>query len=307
MPRSRRIAAASRRLLGRVRRDPDVERLALPHRAVERAHRLLERRVRVEPVRVEDVDVLEAEPLEALVEAREQVLARAPLAVRAGPHVVARLRRDDELVAVRREVVAEQAAEVLLRGAVRRPVVVREVEVRDAEVERAPRDRADRVERTFVPEVLPEPERDGGQLEAAAPAAVVGHPLVAIGGRGRHAAPNQYAAAAESPGPDDAYSTLSALRIVQGDGGAAATEHPRHLGRRHRHHEPELLQRRPDGVPDAEHRPDRGRGDAVHRLVRRAELHRGTVVVHHRAERLSHRAEQGRHARAWTSDCRPRT
>ena len=69
-----------------------------------------------------------------------------------------------------------------------------------------------------------------------------------------------------------------------------------HLGRRHRDHQPELLQRRADGLPDAEHRPDRRRGDALHRLLRRAELHGRAVVVHHRAERLPHRAEQGRDA-----------
>ena len=37
--------------------------------------------------------------------------------------------------------------------------------------------------------------------------------------------------------------------------------------------------------------------DAVHRLVRRAELHGGAVVVHHRPERLPHRPEQGRRPR----------
>ena len=40
-------------------------------------------------------------------------------------------------------------------------------------------------------------------------------------------------------------------------------EHPRDLGRRHRHHQPQLLQRRADGLPHAEHRPDRQRGDAL--------------------------------------------
>ena len=51
------------RLLGPPRAvggDPDVPRLALAHRRVERAHRLLERRLGIEPVRVEDVDVVEA-------------------------------------------------------------------------------------------------------------------------------------------------------------------------------------------------------------------------------------------------------
>ena len=58
------------RLLRRVRRDADVERLPLMHGGGERAHRLLERRLGVEPVRVEDVDVVDAHPLQALVEAR---------------------------------------------------------------------------------------------------------------------------------------------------------------------------------------------------------------------------------------------
>src|SRR5439155_5681967 len=67
------------------------------------------------------------------------------------------LRRDDQLVPVRGEVAADEPAEGLLRGAVRVAVVVREVEVRDAEVERAADDRAARLERTVVPEVVPEP------------------------------------------------------------------------------------------------------------------------------------------------------
>ena len=74
------------------------------------------------------------------------------------------------------------------------------------------------------------------------------------------------------------------------------TEHPGDLGRRHRDHQPELLQRRPDGLPHAEHRPHRGRGDALHRLIRRAELHRRPRVVHHRPERLPDRPQQGRDA-----------
>ena len=156
-------------LLRRVRGDARVERLALPHGRVERAHRLLERRVRVEAVRVEDVDVVEAHPREALVEAREQVLARAPLAVRPGPHVVAGLRRDDELVAVRPQVVREDPAEVLLGRAGRRPVVVREVEVRDAEIERAAHDRALRVERPVWPKLCQRPSEITGSCRPLRP------------------------------------------------------------------------------------------------------------------------------------------
>ena len=103
------VAQDFRRLMGalrRIGRDADVERLAGAHRRVERAHGFLERRVGIEAVRIEDVDVVEPHALEALVEAREQVLAAPPLAVGAGPHVVAGLGRDDQLVAVGAEVAA---------------------------------------------------------------------------------------------------------------------------------------------------------------------------------------------------------
>ena len=48
--------------------------------------------------------------------------------------------------------------------------------------------------------------------------------------------------------------------------------------------------RRPDGLPDAEHRPAGQGGDEVHRLLRRAELHRRPGRVHLRPERVPHRA-----------------
>jgi hypothetical protein len=39
-----------------------------------------------------------------------------------------------------------------------------------------------------------------------------------------------------------------------------------------------------------------GRRDHVHRLLRRAVLHRRPVDLHHRADGVSHRPQQGRHA-----------
>ena len=170
------------RALGRVGRDARVQRLALAHGGVERAERLLQRRAGVAPVRVEDVDVVEAHAPQALVEAREQVLARAEVAVGPGPHVVAGLRRDHELVAEGARSVLQQAPERLLRGAVGRAVVVGEVEVRDAEVERAAHDRAARLERPVGAEVLPQAERDRRQQQPAAARAVVRHAVVAPGG-----------------------------------------------------------------------------------------------------------------------------
>ena len=117
-------------------------------------------RVRVEAVGVEDVDVVEAHPAQRWSSEAEQVLARAPLAVRARGHVVARLGGDDQLVAVGAEVLREERAEVRLGGAVGRAVVVGQVEVGDAQVEGAAQDGPLGVQRAVVAEVVPQAQRD---------------------------------------------------------------------------------------------------------------------------------------------------
>ena len=57
-------------------------------------------------------------------------------------------------------------------------------------------------------------------------------------------------------------------------GAAEETQHPRHLGRRHRHPQHQRLQPRPDGLPHAQHRPHRQGRRALHRRLCAAELHR---------------------------------
>ena len=54
----------------------------------------------IEMMVVEDVDVVEAEPPQALIEAGEEILARPEIAIGTGPHVPTGLGRDDELVAI---------------------------------------------------------------------------------------------------------------------------------------------------------------------------------------------------------------
>ena len=80
MDQQRRAEAAQdldrlRRPLRRVGADSGVQRLALAHGGVERAHRLLQRRDRIDAVGVEDVDVVQSHAGEGLVEAGQQVLA----------------------------------------------------------------------------------------------------------------------------------------------------------------------------------------------------------------------------------------
>ena len=173
-------AAALRVSLRLVLRDADIERLALADGRVERAHGLLERRARVGAVGVEDVDIVEPHALEALVEAGDQIFARAEIAVGPGPHVPAGLGRDDQLVAIGTEVAREDAAEILLGRAVGRPVIVGEIEMGDAAVEGAAEHRAAGLEHVDAAEILPEPQRNGGQVEPAPAGAAVGHALIAL-------------------------------------------------------------------------------------------------------------------------------
>jgi hypothetical protein len=134
-----------------IRGDADIQRLALLHGGMQSAHRFLEGRIGIEAMVIEDVDVVDAEAAQALIQAREQVLARAEIPVRPGPHVPAGFRRDHQLITVRPEVGAQHSAEVRLRAPVWRTVVIREVE-------RAPQHRALRINRAAVAEVLPEPQ-----------------------------------------------------------------------------------------------------------------------------------------------------
>src|SRR5215472_2179535 len=87
-----------------IRGDAHIESTTAPDCHVECAHGLFERRIRVVSVRIEDVDVLESHALETLIQTGEEILARAPLSVWAGPHAVPSLGRDDELIAVAGEI-----------------------------------------------------------------------------------------------------------------------------------------------------------------------------------------------------------
>ena len=75
----------------------------------------------------------------------------------------------------------------------------------------------------------------------------------------------------------------------------AAPEHPGHHARRRRLLERRRLQPRHDGA-DAQHRPHRARGHALHRPLRAADLHAGPRRLHHRPAADPHRPDDGRPA-----------
>ncbi len=153
------------RLGRRIRRDAHVQRLARMHRGRKRAGGFFQRRVGIETMRIENIHVIQAHALQALIKRRQHVFPRsAALAVRPRPHVPARLRRNQQFIAIRTEIVLEHSPEIGLGAAVRRAVVVRQIEVCDAEIERGAQDVALRGDRRGVAEVVPKTQRQRRQL-----------------------------------------------------------------------------------------------------------------------------------------------
>ena len=124
---------------------------------------------------VEEIDVVELQASEALVEARDEVFARCPRTIGAGPHIVGCLGGDEELVAMRCEIIFEDLAEALLGGTRVGTVVVGEVEMGDAGIEGCTHDVTTLRFGGKATEVVPEAKRDCGEEHAGASAAIIGH------------------------------------------------------------------------------------------------------------------------------------
>src|SRR5262249_44277942 len=97
------------------RRGADIARLAGAHDVVQRLERLLDRRLRIPPVNLVEIDVIGPEPFQARIDLHVDRLARETDAVRARRDRPAYLGRDDDLFAPGE--VLEGAADDLFRAA----------------------------------------------------------------------------------------------------------------------------------------------------------------------------------------------
>ncbi|MNZ68634.1 hypothetical protein D3C78_869040 [compost metagenome] len=166
-----------------VGRDADIKRLARAHDLVQRATGFLKRRVGVETVGIEDIDVIQTHALQALVAGGDYVFAAAPFAIGAGPHVVTGLGGDDHLVAITSEIRLQDFTEGGFGAAGRRAVIIGEIEMGDAEIEGAAADGLFRLVRCVVAEIVPEAERNRRQFQAGLAAMIIFHGRVSVFGR----------------------------------------------------------------------------------------------------------------------------
>ncbi len=151
---------------------------------VQRGHGFFQRRVGVDPVGIEDIDVVQPQPLQALVATGDQVLPAAPFAIRSVPHQIARLAADQQLVPMAHEIRPQDLAKGRFGAAGRRAIVVGQIEMGDAMVKRRAADRALGLMRGVMAEVVPQAQRNGGQLHPRPPATAIDHPVITVLGGG---------------------------------------------------------------------------------------------------------------------------
>ena len=128
-------------LPGMHRGGADIAGLAGLHHVMQRLQRFLDRRRVVEAVDLVEIDIIGAEPAQAVVDLVEDRLARQAGAVRAGAHAVEHLGGEHDVLAPGE--ILDGAADDLLRGAVR--IDIGGIEEIDPELERLADQRAARL------------------------------------------------------------------------------------------------------------------------------------------------------------------
>src|SRR5262249_7847090 len=118
-------------------------------------------------MRVEYVHVLHAKSPERLIDGRHEMFFGGSDTIRPRPHLITRLRGNDQLVSQPMKVELENFAKVLFGASVRRAVHVSEVEMRDASVKRPADDGSAVFEDIDAPKILPHANRNRRQHETA--------------------------------------------------------------------------------------------------------------------------------------------
>ena len=163
----------------RITGNPGIQDLPLANQGFQGPERLLHWCLRITPMAVKNIDVVDAHPLQRLFATRDEMLPAAPIAIGAGPHRIAGLGGDHQFVAGH---LLENPPEEFFAGSRGGAVVVGQVEVRDAMVERGEKDLLRLFILDITPRALPQTKADGGKFEPTAATTAVGHGGVALRG-----------------------------------------------------------------------------------------------------------------------------
>ena len=155
-----------------------IESLSAFDSLVESAHAFFQGSLRVHPVVVENVHVIQIHPFQTLVQTGEQILAAAPVSVGTGPHIISGLGADEKLVPVRSQILFQNPAEIAFRAAGRRTVIIGQIKMGDALVKSREQKLFHIIKIARISEIVPQAQRDGRKLQAASSAAAVFHGII---------------------------------------------------------------------------------------------------------------------------------
>src|SRR5665648_885485 len=86
-------------------------------------------------MRIEYIYIFQIHALQTLVEARKQVFATSPLAIRSGPHQVTSFGRNDQFITVRSQIELHNFSKIFFSRSGRRTVIIGQVEMGYSQVE----------------------------------------------------------------------------------------------------------------------------------------------------------------------------
>src|SRR5690606_36587089 len=98
-------------------------------------HGLFQRSIRIKPMRIKNIHIIDPHPLKTLIAACDQIFSASPFPIRSGPHVITRLGGNHQLITMPAEVFPENSSESSLRTPCRRTVIICQVKMRNAQVE----------------------------------------------------------------------------------------------------------------------------------------------------------------------------
>jgi hypothetical protein len=127
-------------------------------------------------VGIKNVDVIDAQALQRIIAALHDVFPPAPVAVRTGPHAVARLAADDQLIS--RHFLQDRAEDLLTRAG-GFAVVVGQIEMGDPAIERGEKQRLGGLVVAIAADRLPTPQADHRQRKTRPAAGAVLHRFIA--------------------------------------------------------------------------------------------------------------------------------
>ena len=102
--------------------------------AIQCTNGLLQRCIWIRSVMVEDIHIIQSHALQALIQAGYQILFAAPVAIRAGPHIITGFRGNDQFISIPSQSFCKDPSKIFLRTARYRSIIVCQIKMCNAMV-----------------------------------------------------------------------------------------------------------------------------------------------------------------------------